>query len=212
MIEEGRVTVNGAVVRTPARWIDPRRDRVAVDRRLLRSGQRVYLALHKPAGYVTTRSDELHRPTVYDLLPQGHPWVFPVGRLDRDTTGLLLFTNDTRFGEAITGPGGGVPKTYQVGLDRPLSAADKRTMEQGMKVPGLGMLKQAEIEKTGEPGFWEITLHEGRNRQVRRMFETLGYTVEALHRVSIGPIHLGTLAPGKVRPLTSREIESIGRP
>jgi 23S rRNA pseudouridine2605 synthase len=210
-IAGGRVSVNGAVVRSPDRWVDPRTDRVMLDGRLLRSRTHVYYAMHKPAGVVTTRSDERGRATVYDLLPPGAPWVFPVGRLDKETSGLLVLTNDTRLGEHLTDPGRHVPKTYLVCCDRPLAVPHRREMEKGMEVDRGERLLPAVIAPSPDGNACEVTIREGKNRQVRRMFESFGYTVITLHRTRIGSLSLGTLAAGEVRPLLPREVEALSR-
>lgn len=208
-IVAGRVTVNGVVVRSPDRWVDPRSDRVTLDARVLRARTLLYLMLHKPAGVVTTRADERGRRTVYDLLPPGIPWLFPVGRLDKETSGLLLFTNDTRFGEMMTSPKSGVRKTYRVLIDRPLAAADRQEMEEGLTVGDGDRFLPAEVRP--EPGgtLCIVTLREGKNRQVRKMFEHFGYRVLALHRSRIGPLTLTGLAEGKTRHLHPLEIEAL---
>jgi 23S rRNA pseudouridine2605 synthase len=208
-ISEGRVTVNAVVVRFPERWVDPRRDRVTLDGRVLRAQAPLYLVMHKPAGLVTTRSDERGRRTVYDLLPANSPWVFPVGRLDKETSGFLLFTNDTRFGETITNPESGVSKTYVARIDRPLEETHRKQMEEGMHTDRGDRFLPARVLPDPERTMCEVTLREGRNRQVRKMFEEFGYTIVALHRSRIGPLTFDGLAPGEVRPLRSSEVEAL---
>ncbi len=212
VIAAGRVAVNGAVVRRPERWVDPRADRVTVDGREIRARPFVYYAMHKPAGVVTTRSDERGRRTVYDLLPREAGWVFPVGRLDRETSGLLLFTNDTKLGNQLTDPGFHVPRTYIVTTDRPLDPLHRRMMEGGMRLdPDKQPLRPATVSGGPRATEAEITIHEGRNRQVRRMFEQCGYTVTALHRTRIGPLSLGPLDPGSVRRLLPGEVGELSK-
>ena len=126
MIREGRVQVDGRVERNPNRWLDPRTARIEVDGARLIAADHQYLAMHKPAGYVTTSSDERGRETVYALLPPDLPWLFPVGRLDKETSGLLFFTNDVRWGELISGPAHRITKTYAVTADRPVEEAGPR--------------------------------------------------------------------------------------
>ena len=210
MIREGRVSINGTSVRSPDVWVDPQKDRIAVDGELLRKQTLVYVAMNKPAGVVTTRSDERGRKTVYDLLPAGHRWLFPIGRLDKETSGLLLLTNDTRFGERLTNPLEKVPKTYRIRVDRLLEHAGARAMRSGMRLSDGTQLLPAEVSiSPAEPDVFTMTIREGKNRQIRRMCETLGYTVLSLKRLSIGPVTLGNLAEGNVRPLTRAERNAV---
>jgi len=209
MILEGHIEVNGRTVRNPGLWLDPRSDRITRDGRSLKVPEKIYLALHKPRGVVTTRTDEKGRPTVYSLLPPDIRWVFPVGRLDKESSGLLLLTNDTAFGEAVTGPERKVDKKYHVVLDRLLADADRRSMEAGMTLRDGTVLSGAVVQPMGKTPEYEITIQEGKNRQIRRMCEGLGYEVRRLHRVSIGGIVLGDLQEGKHRNLTALERRSI---
>jgi pseudouridine synthase len=210
LVESGRVSVDGRTVRDPDRWIDLRSARVGVDGGPVGKKRHVYLAMHKPAGYVTTRRDERSRATVYDLLGDMRDWVFPVGRLDRETSGLLLFTNDTAFGEALTNPDARVPKTYLVRLDRPLGDADARRMKTGMELGDGTRLRPATIaRRAGSPLELELTIGEGKNRQIRRMCAALGYGVAALHRIRIGSLALGALPEGKTRALGRAEVDAL---
>jgi 23S rRNA pseudouridine2605 synthase len=210
LITSGRVSVDGRVVRDPDRWIDLRSAKLGLDGATIRKKRHVYLAMHKPAGYVTTRSDERLRASVYDLLGEMRDWIFPVGRLDRDTSGLLLFTNDTVFGEALTNPDSHVSKTYRVRLDRPLAEADARRMESGMMLDERTKLRPAAVARVaGRETDVELTIQEGKNRQIRRMCESLGYDILTLHRTRIGSLDLGTLAAGKTRPLGKAEVDAL---
>jgi len=210
LITSGRVSVNGRVVRDPDRWIDLRTAKLGLDGDTIRKKRHVYLAMHKPAGYVTTRSDERSRATVYDLLGEMRDWIFPVGRLDRDTSGLLLFTNDTAFGDALTNPDSHVPKTYRLRLDRPLAGADARRMESGMMLDERTKLRPAAVARVaGSETEVEVTLQEGKNRQIRRMCERLGYGIITLHRTRIGSLELGSLAAGKTRLLGEAEVDAL---
>ena len=206
MILRGDVRVKGRVVRAPGLWVDPGRDRIVLAGKPLGRVERVYLAMHKPAGIVTTRSDERGRGTVYDLLPEGLPWVFPVGRLDLDSTGLLLFTNDTVFGERVTGPGGHVPRTYHVLLESPLGDSAASAIREGIVLPGDVRCRPAGLTIEGDGGRRvRIVISEGKNRQVRRMFESVGNNVVRLHRTAIGGVELGNMKEGEVRRLTPEE-------
>lgn len=210
LIGEGKVTVNRKIVRSPLVWVDPREDHIILAGTTVRKAERIYLVLHKPPGFVTTRSDEMGRKTVYNLLPEGLDWVFPVGRLDKDSSGLLVLTNDTRFGERMTSPSSKIPKVYVVQFDRPLQEADRKRMESGMALPdGTRTLPAGVRPSTGDPAACEITLREGKNRQIRKMGEELGYKVVSLKRVSIGGILLGNLKEGEGRSLTAAEKQGI---
>ncbi len=208
LVESGKVTVNGAPAADPGLWLDLREDRLAVEGKPVKASARLYVAMHKPAGVVTTRADERGRRTVYDLLPPGLPRLFPVGRLDKETSGLLLFTNDTRFGETVTNPLTKTPKTYRVVTTRPLRDNDRRVLERGMVLTDGTKLRPASVAEEG-PGTCLVTIHEGKNRQIRRMFEDLGYTIVSLHRRSIGPVSLGSLRVGEVRTLTGEEVAQL---
>ncbi len=204
------MSVDGHVVRDPDLWIDLRTAELRIDGERIRKKRYVYIAMHKPVGYVTTRSDERSRATVYDLLGEMREWVFPVGRLDRDTSGLLLFTNDTAFGEWLTNPDSHVPKTYRVCLDRPMADGDIRLLESGMVLDGRTRLRPAVIFRgAGEDRELDLTIHEGKNRQIRRMCERLGYGIVSLRRTRIGTLRLGPLAEGKIRKLTRSEIDEL---
>jgi len=204
MIRAGRVRLNGAVEHNPSRRCDPASDRISVDGSLVREETMITLALHKPVGVVTTRSDERGRRTVYDLVGERGKWVFPVGRLDKDTSGLLLLTNDHRLGEELTNPHAKVPKTYRVELDRPLSPDDAALLRKGLTLDGVRLLP-ARVTILGGP-IVELIIREGKNRQIRRMCASLDYTVRSLVRVKIGAFSLGSLKPGEVRVLSKAEI------
>lgn len=211
LILAGEVRVNGREVRTPGMWVDPALDRITFGGKPATRKESVYIAMNKPHGVVTTRSDEKGRATVYDLLPAGLPWVFPVGRLDRDSTGLLLFTNDTAFGEAVTGPSGKIPKTYSVTLARPLDDAGASAIRAGIALAGNIRCRPAVLLPDGtDPRTCRVVITEGKNRQVRRMFEATGNEVIRLERLSIGGVLLGRLKEGEVRYLTPEEIAALG--
>jgi pseudouridine synthase len=190
--------------------VDLRAAEIRVDGGVVQKRRHLYIAMHKPAGYVTTRSDEKSRSTVYDLLGERREWVFPVGRLDRDTLGLLVFTNDTEFGQALTSPDAHVPKSYLVRLDRPLAEVDAGEMRSGMTLADGTRLRPASVARAGGEGnVFEVTIDEGKNRQLRRMCEELGYRVLALHRFRIGSLELGALPEGATRPLGKAEVDAL---
>jgi pseudouridine synthase len=210
-IRAGRVTVNGKMTRNPDRWVDFTSDRVQIDRRPLVTRHRVYLMLHKPTGYVTTYKDPEGRPTVYDLIKDVRTFVSPVGRLDLDTSGMLLMTNDTEFAERVTNPASHVPKTYVVTTSRLLTDDDLQRLRDGVVLRD-GPTRPARvrpIDAAGGKTTVEITLTEGRNRQVRRMVEAVGARVVALSRVKIGTVVLDGLPAGKWRRLGRQEISSL---
>lgn len=211
-IRAGRVKVNGKIVRQVDSWIDLQADYITLDERpLTTTGARIYVALHKPVGYLTTRIDPAGRPTVFDLLPSFEQWLFPVGRLDLLSAGLLLFTNDGALSNWLLAPESGILKTYRVLLDRKLAAADRVQLEAGIE---LGRERTLPARITGAAlashlPWIEIQICEGKNRQVRRMFEAVHYRVQQLIRTQIGPLQLGTLPVGQWRHLTSAELTTL---
>ena len=210
-IGAGRVAVDGRKIQTPDTWVDPARQRVTLDGQPLRAARKLYLLLYKPKGYVTTYKDPAGRPTVYDLLPGIPEKVFSAGRLDLDTSGLLIFTNDGEFADRITSPESHVPKTYLVKASVLLSDEQLDQLRRGV-VLADGPTRPAGVERIRDSGrytFFEITLTEGRNRQVRRMVETLGAKVLKLVRTGIGNIRIGDLQMGKIRALSEREIREL---
>jgi 23S rRNA pseudouridine2605 synthase len=213
VIEAGRVRVDGHVVTWPLRRIDPKRQTVTVDgQRASDDTERVVVVLHKPKGLITSRTDPGGRPTVYALLGEIGRWVFPVGRLDRDTTGLLVLTNDHRLGQRLTDPEHHVPKTYHARVAGVPSAAALDALRGGVDLGRGETSRAAEVRSLGSTrdGTWlEIVLREGRNRQVRRMCAAVGHDVLELTRVSIGRLPLGDLAPGEWRRLDRGEIERL---
>src|SRR5262245_18814276 len=210
-IAERRVRFNGQVALDPDRWVDPRRDRVSLDGKPLEAAEKVYLLLYKPKGYLTTYRDPKGRKTVYDLLPEQAPYVFPVGRLDLDTSGLLLLTNDSELAEALTNTEHEVPKPYLVKASILLDDAALDSLRKGVALDD-GPTKPARVSRVRDGSgrtVFEITLTEGRNRQVRRMVEALGGKVLKLVRIRIGSIGIGDLPIGKHRSLTPREVRSL---
>ncbi|HLH43832.1 MAG TPA: pseudouridine synthase [Bryobacteraceae bacterium] len=208
LILQGRVTVNGAPVTQLGSKADLVRDHIKVDGRLLHAPQRrVYLALNKPKGCVTTVSDPEGRQTVMHLLRGVRERVFPVGRLDYNSEGLLLLTNDGEFAHRITAPASHVMKTYLVKVNGALTAEQEQAFREGVPVHGR-KTSPAEIKpiKPGVNPWYEVRLAEGRQNQIRLMFHHFGRLVEKLRRVKIGFLELD-LAPGRYRPLTPREVE-----
>ena len=200
-IGAGRVRVNGKLVQTPDHWVDIERDRVTLDGKPVRGGEKIYLLLYKPKGYLTTYKDPEGRPTIYDLLQDVEQFVAPVGRLDLDTSGLLLVTNDTQFAERVTNPDYKVPKTYLVKTASRLSDEDLERLRYGVELKD-GPTKPAVVTRlrdSGDHTFLEITISEGRNRQVRRMIEAVGSRVLKLVRTAIGPIQ-HRIAPDRQAP------------
>lgn len=211
-IGAGRVAVNGKVIQTPDHWVDLQKDRVTLDGEPLQSPAKRYLLLYKPKGYLTTYRDPEGRPTVYDLLPGVDEYVIPVGRLDLDTSGLLILTNDTQFANHVMDPEFKVPKTYQIKAAGALTGEQLDALRQGVKLSD-GMTQPAQVKRLrGDAGktFLEMTITEGRNRQVRRMLEAVGSRVRKLVRTAIGPVRIGTLEIGAVRELTHEEIRALG--
>jgi 23S rRNA pseudouridine2605 synthase len=224
-ISQGRVKVNGAVAFSGEQWVEIGIDRIEADGRVSAPGtspagspaaagaaaaERIYLALNKPAGYVTTRSDELGRKTVYDLLPEDlrGRWLFPVGRLDKDSEGLLLVTDDGEWSDRLTDPESHVDKEYRVKLDGHPRPEELERFRAGMPLDG-SRTRPAGVREEG--GWYVVTLSEGRNRQIRRMFHALGYKVKRLVRVAIGSLRLGDLESGKARVLSRAETEALAR-
>lgn len=210
-IAEGRVAVDGKKIQTPDAWVDPEHQKVTLDGRPMRSARKIYLLLYKPKGYVTTYKDPDNRPTVYELLKDVPDKVFSAGRLDLDSSGLLIFTNDGTFADRITSPESHVPKTYLVKASLLLSDEQLDQLRQGV-VLSDGPTRPAEVRRIRNSErytFFEITLTEGRNRQVRRMVETLGAKVLKLVRTKFGHIEIGDLQIGKYRMLTDREIRDL---
>jgi 23S rRNA pseudouridine2605 synthase len=205
-----RVAVNGRIIQDPDHWVDLERDRITLDDKPLERVEHVYLLLNKPAGYITTYRDPEGRPTIFDLLPERDRYLFPVGRLDLDTSGLLILTNDTQFAERLTNPEHKVPKTYRVKASRPLADDQLDALREGIELRD-GPTRPAIVERIG-PAKFAITITEGRNRQVRRMVEALDAKVEKLERIAIGDIAIGDLAPGKIRALTKQEVLRLTRP
>jgi 23S rRNA pseudouridine2605 synthase len=207
LIQAGRVRLNGATRRDPETPVRLERDRIAVDGDSVTAESRIYVMLNKPRGVVTTASDEKGRQTVYSLLGEKLPWVGPVGRLDKASEGLLLLTNDSEWAARICDPSSHMNKTYHVRLGAIITDDLLTELSNGIRAGGeLLRAKYARVLRGGEKNTWlEIALEEGKNRQIRRMFEARGIEVLRLIRVAIGPLVLGQLAKGKFRPLAAAE-------
>lgn len=211
LIAAGRVSVNGAAVKEMGVRADPETDRISVDGERVRPKRRVYLMLHKPAGYLCTRSDERGRRTVHDLLAGVREPVYTVGRLDADAEGLLLLTNDGAFAHRIMHPGGTIGKTYQVEVRGSLTRKGRRGLQCGIVLDGRRTLP-AEIlreEAIGDGARVLLRIREGRKRQVKRMLLSVGCPVRRLKRVAIGGLSLGGLPRGAYRRLTQRDMDRI---
>ncbi len=208
---DGRVSVNGTTVRELGTKADPAEDDIRVDGRRIRPPERHrYLLLNKPRGYVTTRSDPQRRPTVVDLLAGVREYVYPVGRLDFESEGLLLLTNDGDLAARLTHPRHGVPRVYEARVAGVPDAHDINRLSRGVTIDGR-RTGPAEVELLSEraPARLRITVREGRNRQVRKMCEAIGHPVDTLRRVAIGPISDDTLKPGRWRELTQEEVRRL---
>jgi 23S rRNA pseudouridine2605 synthase len=211
-VAAGRVAINGRVVRDPEHPVESTRDRVSVDGVELGAVERVYLALNKPRGLVTTAQDERGRDTVYRCLDDvALPWLAPVGRLDRASEGLLLFSNDPEWSAHVTDPATGPDKTYHVQVDVLPEPALIAGLQQGVTDAGEHLsAKAARMLRSGERNAWlEIVLEEGRNRQIRRLLQAFDVGVLRLVRVAIGTIVLGDLAKGRWRRLSEDEARTL---
>jgi len=210
-IGAGRVRVNGRATQNPDQWIDLDRDHVLFDGKPLENAEKLYLLLYKPKGYITSYKDPDGRPTVYDLLEGLDTWVFPVGRLDLDSSGLLVMTNDSGFAELLTNPHYKVAKTYQVKCSTRVTNEQIDKLRAGVELDD-GPTRPAEVNRLRDSEKYshlEIRITEGRNRQVRRMVEAIESKVLKLVRVAIGPVRIGTLEVGKWRELTNPERRSL---
>ena len=206
-ILEGRVEVNGELIRRLGTRVDPIHDTVRVDGRPVRMRRKLYVALHKPRGCVCSRKDEHDRPTIYELLPREWTNVYSVGRLDYDTEGLIFLTNDGEFALRLTHPRYGVRKTYLVTAGGRIAEETLQRFTSGIDHGGEKL--QAEKARLISSSVAELVLTEGKNREVRRMFESQGISVKRLQRTQVGKIKLGELKPGKWRTLTEPEIKSL---
>ncbi len=207
MIQQGRVKVNGALNREPSTMVLPDRDRVEFEGKIVGQKEYVYIILNKPAGYVTTTTDAHDEQTVMDLLPQEYKHLKPVGRLDKDTEGLLLLTNDGDLAYRLTHPKFNIDKTYFVRISGILRVDEKIRLEKGVMVEDklTAPARIRDVRTMGSRSEFLITIHEGRKRQIRLMLETIRHRVIDLTRISQGPLQLGNLSAGLWRRLEKKE-------
>ncbi|MCX5851964.1 MAG: pseudouridine synthase [Deltaproteobacteria bacterium] len=212
LIREGSVSVNGVVIDVPGSKADSVRDEIRVSgRRISTEGYRVYVALYKPRGYISTLSDPEGRPLVTDLLKKIPERLYPVGRLDYDSEGLILLTNDGSFAHRIQHPSHEIPKTYAVKIRGEMAPGEIDRLRRGITLAdGRFIPRSVRITRKNSKSSWiEITVTEGRNRILRRSLELLGKEVTRLVRLGIGTVELGTLKPGEYRRLTHQEVEKL---
>jgi 23S rRNA pseudouridine2605 synthase len=212
LIEKGRVSVNGATVREQGMRVDPETDVVRVDDMRINTGTtRTYLALNKPRGMVTAMTDPEGRPTVGDLVEQRTDRVFHVGRLDADSEGLLLLTNDGELSHRLTHPSYEVPKTYLAEVLGPVARDVGRRLKAGVELEdGPARVDEFRlVSSSGNRVMLELVLHDGRKHIVRRMLEEVGHPVQRLVRTSVGPVQLGSQRAGKIRALTPQELAAL---
>ena len=214
LIRAGRVKLNGAVRRNPETPTHPRKDRIEIDGSALAASAKIYLVLNKPRGMVTTAADEKGRETIYAYLPKNLPWLAPVGRLDKASEGLLLFTNDSEWAARITAPETHLEKTYHVQVEAIADDALLNSLQNGVRTNNGDFLrvKQVRLLRHGDRNSWlEIVLDEGKNRHIRRLLEHLNIQVLRLVRVTIGPLALGDLPKGATRTLAPAEKQELDR-
>ena len=211
IIQAGRVTINGRNVRELGAKVDPAHDRVAVDGALVKPRRKLYLALHKPPGYLCARQDASARPLIGDLLPAEWGHLYSVGRLDFESEGLLLLTNDGEFSLRLTHPRYGIAKTYRVTIAGRVEPGVVERLARGVRDQG-DLLKAAQarlVSASNKQSVVELVLREGKNREVRRLCAGLGLSIRRLQRLQIGRIKLGELPPGKWRTLTEPEVKTL---
>ncbi len=211
-ILKGRLKVNGRVVRDPECWVNPGRDVLHLDGERLRAARPIYLLFYKPKGVITSHGDPEGRKTIYDYFREPDRWLFPVGRLDKDTSGLLLLTNDTKFADFVTNPASQVPKAYLVKASGLMSDEIVATLNSGVQMKRGDWARPHSIRRVEDRGKYtwlEVVLTEGKNREVRRMIEAVGFKVLKLVRTRIGPLTLEGLEVGKCRPLTLAEVAAL---
>lgn len=207
----GRVAVNGEIIRLLGSKVDPDRDEVKVDGKIVRAKKKIYLAFHKPVGCVCSRNDELGRPTIYGFIPEEWTTVNSVGRLDYKSEGLIFLTNDGEFALRLTHPRYGVRKQYLTTVEGQVTPQVTRLFVEGIYDAGekLKALSAKIVSSSHSKSVVQLELAEGKNREVRRLFESQNLTVKRLVRTQIGKIKLGELKPGKWRTLTPSEIKTL---
>jgi 23S rRNA pseudouridine2605 synthase len=214
LIAAGRVKWNGTVRRDPETPVHLGKDKIEIDGQPLAATSKIYLALNKPRGVMTTAADEKGRETVYAFLPEGLPWLAPVGRLDKASEGLLLLTNDSEWAARVTAPETHLDKTYHVQIGAIADEVLLQQLRNGIRDSDGEFLRAKDVRllRTGEHNSWlEIVLDEGKNRHIRRMLESLKTDVLRLVRVAIGPLALGHLPKGKTRAVEREEKEALDR-
>ena len=209
LIVQGRVTVNGEVCKVLGTKVSSK-DMITIDGYTLNKEEKVYYIFYKPAGVVTTMHDEFDRRCIADYFKDVPQRVFPVGRLDYDTTGVLLVTNDGEFANLMMHPSSHLPKIYEVSIDGILNHQEKRMLEQGIYLEGVKTLpceiKIVGVDEKHGTTMLMIRLTEGKNRQIKKMFESIGFNIKRLHRLSIGDIKLGGMTPGSYRRMKIKEV------
>lgn len=211
-IVSGRVSVNGRVVRDPDCWVWPSRDVFLLDGNRVKPARKAYLLFYKPKGVITSHGDPEGRKTIYDCLDETVRWLAPVGRLDKDTSGLLLLTNDTEFADFVTSPKSGIPKTYLVKTSGLMSHEVIAQLAGGVELKRGDRAQPVSVRRTEDRGKYtwlEVVLTEGKNREVRRMIEAVGFNVLKLVRTRIGPLTLEGLEVGKWRVLLPTEVTTL---
>jgi pseudouridine synthase len=208
----GRLKVNGRVVHDPDLWVKPDRDSLQLDGQRLKAARKAYLLFYKPKGLITSHGDPGGRKTVYEYLGDIGKWVSPVGRLDKDTSGLLLLTNDTEFADHVTNPNSKVPKTYLVRTSGILSEATVTRLNGGVEMKRgdwASPISVRRVEDRGKYTWLEVVLAEGKNRELRRMIEAVGFKVLKLVRTGLGTLTLAGLEIGNWRELTPSEVAAL---
>jgi pseudouridine synthase len=212
VINAGRLKVNGRVVRDPELWVQPDRDSLQLDGKRLKPTRKAYLLFYKPKGVITSHGDPAGRKTVYEYLGDIGKWVSPVGRLDKDTSGLLLLTNDTHFADHVTNPQSKISKTYLVKVSGILSEEIVAKLNAGVEMKRGDFASPISVRRLEDRGKYtrlEVVLAEGKNREVRRMIEAVGFKVLKLVRTRLGPLTLAGLEVGKWRELTPSEVVAL---